>query len=102
MPTGHSIGQTSTHHDCDDRVAILELHYAASGLQLYRRSIVVLREQTQAFSTFWEKDEVMKPLEYTILYRPSVAADYGQDVGMVRPWVLVGCPNSLTIILHHL
>ena len=46
----------------------------------------VLREQTQAFSEFWEKDKVLKPLKNVVsfLHRLSAAAKFGQDIGLVR------------------
>ena len=43
----------------------------------------VLHEQTQAFSKFWEKDKVLKPLEkaISVLYKLSATANISQ----VRP-----------------
>jgi hypothetical protein len=47
----------------------------------------VLREQTQAFSEFREKDKVLKPLKRVllVLHTLSAAANFGQDIGLVRP-----------------
>jgi hypothetical protein len=47
----------------------------------------VLREQTQAFSEFWGKDKVLKPLRkaISVLYKLSATAGFGQAVGLVRP-----------------
>jgi hypothetical protein len=46
----------------------------------------VLSRQTQAFSEFREKDKILKPLKNTlsILHKLSVAAKFGQNVGLVR------------------
>ena len=47
----------------------------------------VLREQTQAFSEFQEKDKVLKPLKkaLSVLHKLSAAANSGMDIGLVRP-----------------
>jgi hypothetical protein len=47
----------------------------------------VLREQTQTFSEFRDKDKVMKPLRnaVSVLYKLSAAPNFGRDIGMVRP-----------------
>ena len=47
----------------------------------------VLREQTQAFSEFQEKDKVLKPLKkaLSVLHKLSAAANFGMDIGLVRP-----------------
>ena len=47
----------------------------------------VLREKTQAFSQFREKDKVLKPLKkaVSVLHILSAAANIGQDIGLVRP-----------------
>ena len=46
----------------------------------------VLSEQTHAFKEFRGNDKVLKPLKkaVTALYKLSAAANFGQDVGMVR------------------
>ena len=47
----------------------------------------ILHEQTQAFSEFREKDKVSKPLKrvLSVLHTLSSAANFGQDIGLVRP-----------------
>ena len=47
----------------------------------------VLREQTRAFSKFQEKDRVLKPLKkaVSVLYKLSATANFGPDIGLVRP-----------------
>ena len=47
----------------------------------------ILREQAQDFKEFREKDKVLKPLKkvLTILHKLPSAADFAQDVGLVRP-----------------
>lgn len=47
----------------------------------------VLSEQTQAFSQFWEKDRLLKPLKtaLSVLHKLSAAASVGHDIGLVRP-----------------
>ena len=47
----------------------------------------LLCEQTQAFSGFRGKDEVMKSLKsaVSVLYKLSSAAGFGQAIGLVRP-----------------
>ena len=47
----------------------------------------VLTEQTQAFNEFREKDKVLKPLNkaVSVLYKLSATANFGQDIGLVRP-----------------
>ena len=47
----------------------------------------VLREQTQAFSEFRGKDKVLRPLKnaVSVLYKLSAAANFGRDIGLVRP-----------------
>ena len=47
----------------------------------------VLREQTQAFSEFRERDKILKPLKraLSVLHTLSSAANFGQDIGLVRP-----------------
>ena len=47
----------------------------------------VLREQTQAFSEFHEKDKVLKPLKkaVSVLHKLSATANFGMDIGLVRP-----------------
>ena len=49
--------------------------------------ISVLREQKQAFSEFWGKDKIMKPLKSAVstLYKLSAVANFGQAIGLVRP-----------------
>ena len=46
-----------------------------------------LREQTQDFKAFREKDKILKPLKkvLTILHRLSSAANFAQDVSLVGP-----------------
>ena len=46
----------------------------------------VLREQTQAFSDFREKEKVMKPLKkvVSVLYKLSAIGSFEHDVGLVR------------------
>ena len=46
----------------------------------------ILREQMQAFSEFREKDKVLKPLKrvLSVLHTLSSAANFGQDIGLVR------------------
>jgi hypothetical protein len=45
-----------------------------------------LREQTQAFGEFQEKDKVLHPLKKiaSILYELSATANFGQDIVRVR------------------
>ena len=47
----------------------------------------VLHEQTQAFSEFRGKDKVLKPLKnaVSVLCKLSATADFGRDIGLVRP-----------------
>jgi hypothetical protein len=47
----------------------------------------ILREQAQDFKEFREKDRILKPLKrvLTILNILPSAADFAQDVGLVRP-----------------
>ena len=47
----------------------------------------VLRGQTRVFSEFQEKDKVFKPLKkaVSVLYKLSATANFGQDIGLVRP-----------------
>ena len=47
----------------------------------------ILREQTQEFKEFREKDKVLKPLKkvLTVLHKLSSVVDFGQDVGLVCP-----------------
>ena len=47
----------------------------------------VLCEQTQAFREFQGNDKVLKPLKkaISVLYKLSATANFGQDIGMVRP-----------------
>jgi hypothetical protein len=47
---------------------------------------VILREQAQDFKEFREKDKVLKPLKkvLTVLHRLSSAANFSQDIGLVR------------------
>jgi hypothetical protein len=49
--------------------------------------IAVFHEQTQAFSEFWGKDKVLKPLKtaVSVLYKLSTAADFGQPIGLHFP-----------------
>ena len=62
----------------------------------------VLGEQMQAFSGSQEKDKVLKSVEkaVSVLYKFSATANFGQDIGLVRP--LIGrCSMSLTLILQN-
>ena len=62
----------------------------------------VLGEKIQAFSgSFQEKDKVLKPAKkiVSILYKLSITADFGQDVGLVRPEALTRRSASLTLVL---
>jgi hypothetical protein len=63
----------------------------------------VLHEQTQAFSEFWGEDKVLIPLKNTIsvMCKLSATANFGRDIGLVRPMALTGCSMSLTPILQH-
>jgi hypothetical protein len=63
----------------------------------------VFREQTQAFSEFWGKDKVLRPLKtvVSVLYKLSATADFGQAIGLVRPYALTGCSISLNLILQN-
>jgi hypothetical protein len=47
----------------------------------------ILHEQTQVFSEFRGKDKVLKPLRkaVSVLCRLSATANFGQDIGLVRP-----------------
>ena len=47
----------------------------------------ILREQAQDFKKFQEKDKVLEPLKkvLTVLHKLSSAANFAQDVGLVRP-----------------
>ena len=47
----------------------------------------ILHEQAQDFKEFRDKDKVMKPLKkvLTVLNILPSAADFAQDVGLVRP-----------------
>jgi hypothetical protein len=49
--------------------------------------ITILHEQAQDFKEFREKDKVLKPLKkiLTVLNILPSAADFAQDVGLVRP-----------------
>ena len=46
----------------------------------------VFREQTQAFSEFRGKDKIMQLLKnsVSVLYKLTAAANFGQDIGLVR------------------
>ena len=46
----------------------------------------VLRKQAEAFSESRGKDKVLKPLKKAVsaLYKLSAAANFGQDIGLVR------------------
>jgi hypothetical protein len=64
----------------------------------------VLREQAQAhISESRGKDKVMQLLKNIVsaLCKLSAAADFGQAIGLVRPWALLGYSTSLTLILQH-
>ena len=49
----------------------------------------VLGEQMQAFSGSQEKDKVLKSVEkaVSVLYKFSATANFGQDIGLVRPLI---------------
>ena len=61
----------------------------------------VFHEQTQTFGEFREKDKVLKPLKkaVSVLCKLSATANFGRDIGLVRPSPLTGCSTSLTLIL---
>ena len=61
----------------------------------------VLTEQTQAFNEFREKDKVLEPLKkaVSVLYKLSAAANFAQDIGLVRPWAFARCSMSLNLII---
>ena len=61
----------------------------------------LLTEQTQAFNDFRGKNKVLKPLSkaVSVLYKLSSAANFGQNIGLVRPYAFAGCPISLTLII---
>jgi hypothetical protein len=68
----------------------LAKHPLAERLQYYNsvESVtVILREQAQGFKEFREKDKILNPLKkvLTILYRLPSAANFAQDIGLVRP-----------------
>jgi hypothetical protein len=46
----------------------------------------VFREQTQAFNDFRGRDKIMKLLKNStsVLYKLTAAANFGQDIGLVR------------------
>lgn len=50
----------------------------------------VLHEQAQAFSEFRGKDKFLKPLKtvVSVLYKLSAAANFGQEIGLVRQGAL--------------
>jgi hypothetical protein len=56
----------------------------------------VFHEQTQAFSEFRGKDKVLKPLKkaVSILCKLSATANFGQNIGLVRPSALTRCSGS--------
>jgi hypothetical protein len=68
----------------------LDRHPLAERLQ-YCDSVesvtALLREQTQAFSEFQERDKILKPLKkaVSVLHKLSSTANFGQDIGLVRP-----------------
>jgi hypothetical protein len=47
----------------------------------------VLREQLQAFDEYQEKDKILKPFRnvVSVLCKLSATANFGQDLGLVRP-----------------
>jgi hypothetical protein len=61
----------------------------------------IFHEQTQAFSEFREKDKVLKPLNkaVSVLCKLSATANFGRDIGLVRPSALTGSSASLNLIL---
>jgi hypothetical protein len=78
-------------HDYEEQTGIaLDKHPLAEKLQdcsSVESVTAVLNEQTQAFSEFWGKDKVLKPLKkaVSVLYNLSAAADFGHSIGLVRP-----------------
>jgi hypothetical protein len=46
----------------------------------------IFREQTQSFSEFRERDKIMRLLKnsVSVLYKLTAAANFGQDIGLVR------------------
>ena len=90
--------------DYEDQTGIaLAKHPLAEKLQncdSVESVTAILREQTQAFSEFQEKDKVLKPLKkaVSVLYKLSATTNFGQDIGLVRPYALTGCSMSLTLI----
>ena len=77
--------------DYEEKTGIaLDKHPLAEQLQncdSVESVATVLREQTQAFSEFREKDKVLKPLKkvLSVLHTLSAGASLGQDIGLVRP-----------------
>lgn len=61
----------------------------------------ILREQAKDFKEFREKDKVLKPLKkiLAVLHRLPSAANFAQDIGLVRPQAPPGCSTSLILIL---
>ena len=47
----------------------------------------VLCEQKQAFGELQRNDKILKPLKkaVSVLYKLSATANFGQDIGLVRP-----------------
>ena len=47
----------------------------------------VIREQTQAFSKFWENDKVLKSLKsvLSVLHTLSATANFDESISKVRP-----------------
>jgi hypothetical protein len=71
-------------------VIVLAKHPLAEQLQncdSLESITAVFGEQTQAFNEFRGKDKVLKPLKraVSVLYKLSAAANFGQDIGPVRP-----------------
>ena len=95
--------------------AALEDYKQQTGIQLAKHPLTerlqdcnsvesvtaTIREQAQDLKKFREKDKVLKPLKkvLTILNILPSAADFAQDVGLVRLWAPAGCSTSLTVIL---
>ena len=77
-------------HDYEKQTGVaLANHPLANKLQncdTVESIIAILREQTQAFNEFRERDKVLKPLKSTVsvLCKLSSAANFGHSIGLVR------------------
>jgi hypothetical protein len=54
---------------------------------------ILLQEQARSFSEFREGDEIMELLKsiVSVLSRVSAIAALDRDIGMVCPWLPIGC-----------